>query len=71
MITLSDLTTREVEIIQLVLAGFTNRAIAAEVSISEKTVEFHLDKIYTKTGLRTRLMVGVWALEQGIQAEIG
>ena len=66
MTTLSDLTPREMEIIQLVLAGYTNKAIAAEIFISEKTVEFHLDHIYTKVGARTRLMAGIWALQHGI-----
>jgi DNA-binding NarL/FixJ family response regulator len=67
--TLSDLTSREVEILRLVLAGYTNKAIAAETSISEKTVEFHLDNIYTKIGARTRLMAGIWAMQQGLEAE--
>ena len=71
MTTLSNLTSRELEILQLVLAGFTNKAIAAEIFISEKTVEFHLDNIYTKIGVRTRLMAGVWAMQQGITAETG
>ena len=67
--TLSDLTSREVEILRLVLTGYTNKGIAAEISISEKTVEFHLDNIYTKIGARTRLMAGIWAMQQGIEAE--
>jgi DNA-binding NarL/FixJ family response regulator len=69
MATLSDLTPREMEILQLVLAGRTNKAIAAEIFICEKTVEFHLDNIYTKVGVRTRILAGVWALQQGIEAE--
>ena len=69
MTTLSDLTTREVEIIQLVLAGYTNKAIAAEIYISEKTVEFHLDHIYGKIGVRTRLLAGMWAIQHGIGLE--
>lgn len=69
MTTISDLTTRELEIIQLVLAGYTNKAIAAEIYISEKTVEFHLDHIYDKIGVRTRVLAGVWAMQHGIDAE--
>jgi len=69
MKTLSDLTSRELEILQLVLAGYTNKAIATEIFISEKTVEFHLENIYTKIGVRTRLMAGIWALKQGIIVE--
>ena len=67
MTTLSDLTPREMEILQLVLTGCTNKAIAAEVYISEKTVEFHLNNIYTKIGARTRVSAGIWALKHGIE----
>jgi DNA-binding NarL/FixJ family response regulator len=67
MATLSDLTPRESEILQLVLTGRTNKAIAGEICVCEKTVEFHLERIYTKIGLRTRLMAGIWALQQGIE----
>ena len=69
MATLSCLTTREIQILRLVLSGYTNKAIAAQICISEKTVEFHLDNIYTKSGARTRLMAGVWALQQGLLLE--
>lgn len=69
MTTLSNLTPRELEILELVVAGYTNKAIAAEIFISEKTVEFHLDNIYTKVGVRTRLMAGVWALQHGLLTE--
>ena len=65
----SGLTSRELEVLRLVIAGQTNKAIAAEIFISEKTVEFHLDHIYTKLGVRTRLMATVWALQHGIEAK--
>jgi DNA-binding NarL/FixJ family response regulator len=57
--TLTDLTSRDVEILRLILAGYSNNAIAAEILISEKTAEFPLDSVYTKIGLRTRLMAGM------------
>ena len=69
MSTLSDLTSRELEILQLVIAGYTNKAIAAKIFISEKTVEFHLDNIYKKIGVQTRLMAGIWALQRGLLVE--
>ena len=69
MASLSDLTPRELEILQLVLKGKTNRAIAGEMYISERTVEFHLDNLYTKIGARTRVMVAIWAVGQGVEAE--
>ena len=69
MANLTNLTPRELEILQLVISGKTNRAISSEIYVSEKTVEFHLDHIYTKIGARTRLLAGMWALQHGIGAE--
>jgi two-component system, NarL family, response regulator len=66
MATLSDLTPRELEVLQLVLAGWTNKAIAAEIHICEKTVEFHLDNVYTKIGMRTRTLACLWAVHHGV-----
>ena len=54
----------------MILDDYTNKASAAEISISEKTVEFHLNKIYTKIGMRTRTMTGVWALHNAETREI-
>jgi DNA-binding NarL/FixJ family response regulator len=70
MAKLSDLTPRELEILQLVLAGWTNKAIAAEIYICEKTVEFHLNNVYTKIGLRTRILASLWAIRQGVEHEL-
>jgi two-component system NarL family response regulator len=66
MASISDLTPRELEILQFVIMGKTNKTIASEIYISEKTVEFHLNNIYTKIGVRTRMMAGVWAIQQGL-----
>ena len=66
MATLPDLTQRELQILQLVIEGKTNKAIAREIFISEKTVEFHLDNLYTKIGARTRLLAVVWAIKHGL-----
>jgi len=64
---LTDLTPREVEVLQLMLAGKTNKTIACQMYISEKTVEFHLDNIYTKVGVRTRMLAGLWAVQHGLE----
>jgi DNA-binding NarL/FixJ family response regulator len=71
MASLSDLTPRELEILQLVLAGKTNKSIAGEICISAKTVEFHLDNIYKKIGVQTRTMAGIWAIQNGLQVAAG
>ena len=67
MSSLADLTPRELEILQLLLEGKTNKGIAREIAISAKTVEFHLDNIYRKIGVQTRIMAGLWAIRQGLQ----
>lgn len=69
MANLSDLTQRELQILHLVLEGRTNKAIARKLYICEKTVEFHLHHIYIKIGVRTRMMAGLWAIQNGIQTE--
>ena len=64
-----NLTPRELEILQLVIAGKSNKTIAVEIGISAKTVEFHLENMYKKIGVRNRLMAGVWAIQQGLSIE--
>lgn len=69
-VSLTDLTPRELQILQLVISGKTNKGIAGEMRVSAKTVEFHLENIYRKIGVRTRLMAGIWAIQNGLQDEI-
>jgi len=71
MADLNDLTPRELEILHLVIAGKSNKQIACAAFISRKTVEFHLDHIYSKIGTRTRVMAGIWAVQQGLRAGTG
>jgi DNA-binding NarL/FixJ family response regulator len=51
---LSRLTQREREVLDRLAAGATNRAIAAELVISEKTVSSHVSNILAKLGVETR-----------------
>ncbi len=48
------LTKRELQVLRLVAAGDTNKAIAAELFLSERTIERHLSNIFTKLDLSTR-----------------
>ncbi|WP_181783701.1 helix-turn-helix transcriptional regulator, partial [Pseudonocardia pini] len=50
----SALTGRELQVLRLVATGMTNRAIAAELVLSEKTVARHLSNIFTKLGVSSR-----------------
>ena len=56
------LTTREVEVLRLVAAGKTNRAIASDLVISEKTVGHHLGNVFSKLGVSSRAAATVFAL---------
>jgi DNA-binding NarL/FixJ family response regulator len=55
------LTPREVEVLALVATGKTNRAIAAELFISEKTVAAHVSSVFTKLGLSSRSAATAYA----------
>jgi DNA-binding NarL/FixJ family response regulator len=57
------LTGRELEVLRLVATGKTNRAIALELSISEKTVARHLSNIFTKLDLPSRSAATAYAYE--------
>jgi len=48
---LADLTARERETLALLAEGLTNRAIAARLSITERTVEHHITQIFMKLDL--------------------
>lgn len=60
------LTPREVEIVDAIAAGDSNRDIAARLGISLQTVKHHLTSIFDKTGTSTRLELALFAIRQGI-----
>jgi DNA-binding CsgD family transcriptional regulator len=55
------LTPREVQVLRLVAAGRTNRAIAAELVLSERTVDRHVSNIFTKLGVSSRTAATAYA----------
>jgi DNA-binding CsgD family transcriptional regulator len=60
------LTGREAQVLRLVAAGKTNRAIAAELFLSDKTVARHVSNIFAKLGLSTRSAATAYAYEHGL-----
>jgi DNA-binding NarL/FixJ family response regulator len=60
------LSRRESEVLTLVAAGKTNRAIATELFISEKTVARHVSNIFTKLGLSSRAEATAYAYKHGL-----
>lgn len=59
-----QLTVRESEIVDLVIAGCRNREISERLGISEKTVKAHLSNIFAKLGVRDRLELAIYALNR-------
>jgi DNA-binding NarL/FixJ family response regulator len=59
------LTAREMEVLRGVVAGKTNQEIGLTLGISEKTVEKHLDGIFTKLGVASRVEAAVYAVREG------
>jgi DNA-binding CsgD family transcriptional regulator len=57
------LTARELEVLRLVATGRTNRSIAAELVLSERTVDRHVSNIFAKLGVGTRTAAAAYAFE--------
>ncbi len=56
------LTRRELQILGVVVAGYTNKEIAARFSLSEDTVKHHLTNIFDKLGVSSRLELALFAI---------
>lgn len=61
-----DLSAREREVLTLVAAGATNREIAAELVVSENTVEFHMRNILAKLHAANRTQAAAYAIRSGL-----
>jgi NarL family two-component system response regulator LiaR len=59
------LTPREREVVDLIARGFSNKRIAAELGIAEKTVKAHVSNVLSKLGLNDRTQVAMHAVRQG------
>jgi DNA-binding NarL/FixJ family response regulator len=61
-----DLTEREIEVLQLIATGATNREIAQELVVSEGTVKNHVSNILSRLGLRDRTQAAIFARENNL-----
>ncbi|WP_063043378.1 protein kinase domain-containing protein [Nocardia pseudovaccinii] len=67
----AELTTREQEVADLIAEGLTNRAIAARLTISQRTAEGHVEHILTKLGFTSRAQIAAWTVERSRPATTG
>jgi len=60
----SGVTPRELEIINLIAQGMTNKHIARKLNIAEGTVKVHVKKMLKKLNLKSRVEIAVWSVEK-------
>jgi DNA-binding NarL/FixJ family response regulator len=60
-----SLSDRELQIIELVAAGLSNKEIAEKLEISKRTVDNHISNILNKTVTNNRVALVSWALQWG------
>ena len=61
-----DLTPRELDVLKLIASGLTNRQIAEELTLSEKTVKNHINNIFSKLHINDRSQAILYAIRQGL-----
>lgn len=62
----TELTDRELEVLQLLVVGKSNADIAIALSVSERTVKFHINNIFNKLGVSDRTQAVIQALKRGL-----
>jgi DNA-binding NarL/FixJ family response regulator len=65
-IPMNDLTSRELEVLGLIVKGMNNADIAAALSISKGTVKIHVNNILSKMGVSDRTQAATAAIKRGI-----
>ncbi len=63
------LSKRESEVAELVTKGLSNKEVADQLYVTEKTVKFHLTNIYKKMNLKSRAQLIVWCLPKMVFIE--
>jgi DNA-binding NarL/FixJ family response regulator len=64
-------TGRQIQVLRLMARGLSNRAIGAELVISPRTAEHHVQDVYARIGVSSRAAAALYAMEHGLLAEDG
>jgi DNA-binding CsgD family transcriptional regulator len=62
VLTQKGLSHREAEVAELVSKGLSNKEVAGQLFVTEKTVKFHLTNIYKKMAVKSRAQLIVWCV---------
>jgi two-component system nitrate/nitrite response regulator NarL len=68
---LEQLSSREIQILQQLATGLSNKGIARRLGITEATVKVHLKSLLKKTHAQNRTQAAIWALHQGLSPSPG
>jgi DNA-binding NarL/FixJ family response regulator len=61
-----ELSARELDVLRLLVAGSSNKAIASQLGLSENTVKSHISHIFGKLGVQSRAEAVAAALQRGL-----
>lgn len=67
----AGLTSREVDVLRLIVRGLSSREIARELVIAPKTARHHIEHVYLKLGVSNRVGAALFAMEHGIAGPAG
>ena len=59
------LSPRELQVLSLAAKGLTNKEIAYQLGVSDRTIQFHLNSVFSKTGCASRTEAAVLGLRRG------
>jgi two-component system NarL family response regulator len=62
----ADLKPRELEVLQFLVKGRSNKEIAATLNLAEITVKVHLQTLFVKLGVQDRTEAAIYAVRHGI-----
>lgn len=63
-----SLTSRESEVLRLIANGASNKEIAADLGVTEKTIKTHVSNLFLKLGVESRTQAALYAVQHGIRA---
>ncbi len=63
----AGLSAREAQVLQLLIAGSSNKVIARELAISSETVKIHMKALLRKLNARNRTQAALWGIEHGLK----